>query len=294
MQTNIAAIIITYYPQEAVIANIQSFGLYCSKLYVYDNTPTADPVLRAKLEAIPRLSFFHDGKNRGISERLNAGCRAALADGVNWVLTMDQDTSFAVAAIANYIHCFLNYADKEVTAAIGVKYSRTVYEPDGTCRVEEVDDVITSGMLLNVNVWQQTGGFDEALFIDSVDHEYCVRTRMQGFKIVRFDNVAILHEIGTVVYNSSIKSLYTIRKHKVIHSPLRCYYMYRNMLYLENKYRESNIVFSKLIRKYVEGHMRTCLLYARQRPAIQKYIRIAKEDFANGQMGKIQPDRLVK
>lgn len=288
----VAAIVILYYPGEEVVANILSYSEHFDRLYIFDNTSSGSTI-QEQLQTFRGLLLFHDGENRGIPERLNAGCRMAVEEGYDWVLTMDQDTSFVPETITSYLNCFYKYPEKDSIAIIGTRYGRIAEPSNAACRPETAEDAITSGMLLNLKIWEQMNGFDEALFIDSVDHEYCIRVTMNGFKIIRFTNIHILHQVGTLVYRSSVKSLFLICKKKEIHSPLRCYYMYRNMLYLENKYRQTNPAFSKLIRKYVEGHMKVCLLYGRQRTAIKKYIEIAKQDFLNNCMGKISDKKEI-
>jgi rhamnosyltransferase len=146
---------------------------------------------------------------------------------------------------------------------------------------------------LNIPIWNQLGGFDDLLFIDLVDYEYCYRARVNGFKLIQFSNVFITHNVGIEVYRSSIKSLFLVRKKKSIHSPLRCYYMYRNMLYLESKYRDTNVEFTTLIRRNVEKHVKTCLYYGREMSKVRRYVRIAKQDFQSGIMGKIQDSKIV-
>lgn len=288
----VAAIVILYHPGQEVMANIKSYSDHFSNLYIFDNTPEAS-FIKHKMEQIKGVKFFHDGQNQGISERLNSGCKKALEDGYNWVLTMDQDTSFAPGVIVNYLNCFNNYGNKEQLAVIGTIYTREQQPLNAVCFAEDAEDVITSGMLLNLPIWNRIGGFDEALFIDLIDHEYCIRAAMNGFKIIRFANIHILHNIGMQVYRSSIKSLYIIKKKKEIHSPLRCYYMYRNMLYLENKYKKTNPAFGQKLRKYVGTHIKICRHYGRERKILARYIDIAKKDYVNNCMGKIEDQKII-
>ena len=111
---------------------------------------------------------------------------------------------------------------------------------------------------------------------------------MKGYRVVVFSNIYLVHELGKQVYNSSIKSLFLLRKKKEVHSPLRCYYIYRNMLYIEKKYSDCNKAFTKKLRKDVIARIKINLLYARETISILRYLKAAKEDFKANRMGKFQ------
>jgi len=168
----------------------------------------------------------------------------------------------------------------------GTNRNREIKSNTTSCSTKEIDELITSGSLLNLSLFKKLGGFDEELFIDLVDNEYCLRARLQDFSIIQFSNIYLAHRLGTEVVNSSIKSLFLIRKKKEVHSPLRCYYMYRNMLYIENKYRDKNKKFTGKLRRDVNARLKINILYGRKTREIFKYLKIAKDHFKNNKMGK--------
>lgn len=58
--------------------------------------------------------------------------------------------------------------------------------------VEEfIDFCITSASCTNLAVWKEVGGFDERLFIDLVDNEFCKRLIVSGYKILRLNNLVL-------------------------------------------------------------------------------------------------------
>lgn len=283
----IAAIVILYNPDKDVINNIKSYYKYVDEIFVYDNTETTR-LDDAYFKGLPNITYFHDYFNNGISKALNAGCEVCLKKGFDWVLTMDQDTCFSIETIENYIRCFTEFNSKETVAAFGTNYKRTPSESSDSCSYKDAERLITSGMLVNLANYKKVGGFDEALFIDLVDDDYCIAAKKKGLRLIQFTNIYITHNLGTAVYRSSIKSLFLIKKKKEIHPPLRCYYMYRNLLYIEAKYKVSNFKQVSYLRKVVISHLKVCLLYGRDSLNIIKYLIRAKRDFRKSSFGKIE------
>lgn len=283
----IAAVVILYHPHESAITNIKTYYEYVEKIFVFDNSEVKSPI-QDDLLNLSKVEFLQDFKNEGISKRLNEGCRSALEEEFDWVLTMDQDSSFSEETINYYINCFEQFKGKEKVAMFGANRSRETNENSNICAPLETQDLITSGSLLNLTAFKKVGDFDELLFIDLVDNEYCARAKLAGYSIILFSNVHMVHELGKQVYHSSIKSFFTIKKKKEVHSPLRCYYMYRNLLYVENKYKEVDNFFTKKLRRDVKARIKICILYGRNTRKIFKYLIAAKKDFKNMKMGKIE------
>ncbi len=280
----IAAVVILYHPPENVIDNIKSYYNYVERIYVFNNTETASYY---NLSSLSKVHYFHDSQNCGIANRLNTACELSLKDGYEWILTMDQDTKFSEEAISNYFNCLQQYKEKNMVAAFGANFKKESTANPSNCQSEKVDRLITSGMLLNLSAYKKIGGFDESLFIDLVDDEYCIAATKAGYSIVQFPNIYTFHNLGKQVYRASIKSLYLIKKKKQIHSPLRCYYMYRNMLYIKEKYKDSNIKLVKEENKIVTSYIKVCILYGRKTWSVIKYLIAARRDFKNNKMGKI-------
>ena len=72
------------------------------------------------------------------------------------------------------------------------------FVPSGS--IVPVKRVITSGALVRLDVWQETGGFDERIFVDWADYEFCANVRAHGYRIVRDMRTMILHEMGRREY----------------------------------------------------------------------------------------------
>lgn len=85
---------------------------------------------------------------------------------------------------------------------------------------------------MNLIIWEQVGGFYEPLFIDQVDFDYCYTVRENGYKILQVGNTYLLHEIGMS------KGVYLFGNYHIAfnHSPMRYYYMIRNMIVVAKRH----------------------------------------------------------
>jgi rhamnosyltransferase len=281
----IAAVIILYHPREELLTNIRSYYDDVEEIYIFDNSERATE-FKDQLQQLTKVTYFHDGVNEGLPKRLNQGVDLLLKKEYDWILTLDQDTIFPHGTFKTYLKCFEHYQDKHRVAAFGPKFSFKDMEKDEVCKPTVVDRVITSGMLLNVNAYTKIGGFDEALFIDLVDDDFCIAAKKHGFVIVEFSNVYVTHKLGEQVYRASIKSLYLVKKKKQVHSALRCYYMYRNVHYLNEKYKGTGLELPGKLKKIVMKHIKLCLLYGRDTAKRLKFLYEARKDFKNMRMGK--------
>ena len=284
MNTNFAACVILYHPKIEDINNILTYANKVKKVYIYDNSEgTSNKKL---LDGIENINYFWDNENKGLSIRLNQACKKAIADNFEYLLTMDQDSSFLEDNINQYFNDILNYPEKEKVGIYGLEYSLSDIK-DETPNCVEVDHLITSASVVNLNLFEKIGGFDENIFIDGVDIDYCFACLSKNFKNIKFARNYFNHSLGIREKRGSIFTLYLLKKNVTIHPPLRVYYMYRNMLYIKNKYKNT---LPDVIHKFVKNqmhHINKNIKYSNDLFKILKYRRKAIDDFNNNRMGKI-------
>jgi rhamnosyltransferase len=88
------------------------------------------------------------------------------------------------------------------------------------------DFLISSGALIGTAAIDAVGGFDESLFVDSVDLEWSFRARSMGFALYGVCGAVLDHRLG-----DERKAVWK-GVHLVVHSPQRTYYMTRNRFLL--------------------------------------------------------------
>lgn len=236
MDYKISAGVVLYNPNDDTYENIASYALEVDTLIVVDNSTLYNSTLIAKLKKnFSNLIYIDNHGNLGIATALNLACNKAIESGSQWILTMDQDSHFF-----NF-RAYLNCLDKlEETKEIALLAANTLWHPtqdmieNTNCEYEEKRLVITSANLLNLSLFHEIGGFEDKLFIDMVDHDYCMKILQKKYKILFFKNIIVKHEIGNFFQR---KNLITGKiRNKIEHYPQRTYYIARNMLYLSKQY----------------------------------------------------------
>ncbi len=282
----IAGAVILFHPDKYCLGNIHSYYNHVEKLYIFDNTET-ESLFSSELDDLSKIVYYQDKINKGLSKRLNEACRLAIKDGFDWLLTMDQDSSFQEGDFIKYMDCIKKNTAINTVAIFGLAYEPNKSASLATCQFEEDIRLITSGSLLNLQTFKKIGLFDEALFIDLVDHDYCIRAIAEGYKTIRYNNILLAHRLGNTVYNASIKSLFLIKKKKEIHSPVRYYYMVRNTFYLIKKYENQNLPHVNQLRADLNTRLKIAFFYSRNIWQIWKYVRLGYHDYKSNKMGRI-------
>jgi rhamnosyltransferase len=280
---SVAAVVILYYPNEKTGQFIQSYLSYVQKLFVMDNSEKISAIGET-LKGFDKVVFIHDGENKGLSYRLNIACKMAVDDGFDFLLTMDQDSYFENQHIENYLKCLEAYNNKGRVAMFGVNYINESINSN-TCAAEAINYLITSGSIVNLQAFLLTGGFDENLFIDEVDLEYCYNARSKGLEIVRFNNIFLHHSLGVMTTGISFKTFK--RTPRRLHSPIRVYYMLRNYLYVKKKYPQLHKLDGDERRRGLFVRIKNNLIYGKKKLLLIRLLIKGYLDFKNNKMGKI-------
>ena len=143
---------------------------------------------------------------------------------------------------------------------------------------EEIDRAITSGTIMNLEKCKKIGLFDEKMFIDYVDFDYCKRVRLNNLKIIRIKDAILDHEIGK---RTKRKFLF-FNVYPTNHNENRVYYYVRNIKYYCNKYKNNMTLKEKLTeKKYLIWKFISIILYENNKKnKIKMYIKGIKESRA--------------
>jgi rhamnosyltransferase len=251
MITPLASITIWYNPENlgenTALKNILTYSGFFRQIYIVDNSPGDNNALARQ---IPNSRYIPNFNNLGIARALNQGCEVAMKDGYAWVMTMDQDSSWDNKNLSIYlnetnriyqmdslavsfspdtvhqieIHSILGSVKNKILNKN--KISETIEKKD----FEYVDRVICSGNIINLKIWRDVNCFNDALFINDVDYDFCYRIIQNGYKIAKLHNCQMFHVDG--------EPKRTFFPHAFWYHKERIYYSIRNKYFILKNYPE--------------------------------------------------------
>lgn len=222
----VSAGIVTYNPDlDKLKRNIDAVRGQVDTVYIFDNgSKNIDDIIRLA----GSCKVIQSKKNVGIALALNTLSAQAMKDGSEWLLTLDQDSEVYPDIIEMY-SSFTDSADSLTCYRKDRNINNTQDTDDLT---DEPDFCITSGNLIRLSAWKAVGGFNNRLFIDMVDVDFCFRLKKHGYRILRLHKYGFLHEIG----DGSYVKLFGKKHFTGNYSAFRKYYIFRNMSYIIRKY----------------------------------------------------------
>jgi len=253
-EENLVGVVVWYFPDHQNISNIHTYLKDLKLLIVVDNSDKDNSHFlnefdQSKIKYIPNL------QNNGIAKALNQGVRYAKKYNAEWVLTLDQDSSFLNQDLKQYAKLANQYKDINQVAIFSPTYfdSRSDFHNHISPEIySEINYTMTSGNLLSVKSLLKTGYFNEKLFIDWVDEELCIRIKMNRLKIIRINPIILNHFVG----NGTRKvKFFGFDKTFDDYAPVRYYYITRNVFYVCKLYPNDakNIInrWKRLLRKTI-------------------------------------------
>jgi rhamnosyltransferase len=277
--SKIAGVLIAYYPDfNKLIFNIDTFIDHIEELFIFFNSPANQIEINTLQKKYSKVHLILSDTNVGIASALNQTAQKALDLGYKWLLTMDQDSFFQTGL---FFKAFENRITDNIAVYCPTPSRSIEVSPESAFYTEEILCAITSGNLLNLEIWSAIGGFEEKLFIDEVDNDYCLKAVLSGFKIIRFKNIALIHELGKNKETSFLFKKYSI----ITHAPIRAYYIFRNNLYIFSKYKKSFPEFVRSRKLILLKVFIKIVLFSDYRFQNCRYIVAGIKDYLNNSYG---------
>jgi rhamnosyltransferase len=227
-----AGVVILFNPSLKFIDNIKSYINQVETLFVLDNSELPTLEFVNEIKEFKNVHYKWNGGNVGIANALNIGVKLAIEQKYDFLLMMDQDSILSENVIKESIKYISNHSSRNV----GILYPYHIYgnyhRKKEVAPFKELLTADTSGSVLNLKAFNKVGPFMEKLFIDYVDFEYCLRLRLNGFKIIQLNNITLYQELGNMV----TKRILFWKVGITNHSPQRIYYRVRNRLFVSLKY----------------------------------------------------------
>lgn len=283
------SIVVCYRPDmQRLLSLCESLRMDGAAIVIVDNTE--QPFLR--VEQLPAgCELVTLGRNTGIAHAQNVGVAAATAAGADVTVFFDQDSTIEpglVRALVGRLRLGTPdivaplYRDDVSNAELpSVRVSRLglaqAVHRGAAADPYSVDVVISSGTAATKETFTVAGTFDEDLFIDFVDTEWCLRCRSKQVPIRVVPSAVMQHRIGGRSIHLGVAAVF-------VHSPQRCYYQLRNCFHL---FRKGHIPFLFALRETASvfvGRALLLLFVADKSTYIKAYIR-GLRDGAKGVTG---------
>jgi rhamnosyltransferase len=238
MENSVCAIVVTYHPLPQMLENIAEILGQTSGMVVVDNGSTESEIEPLR-DASNTLGFelIENGRNLGIATGLNLGVLRAKAKGYRFVALFDQDSTVMDGFIEKMLSMYENHPSRERIGLIGSGYIHKLTGECPTPRLLAKDGgpvaIMTSGSFLPVRIFDACGYFQEELFIDLVDYEFCFRLRKTGYITLHCPEALLFHASGSPIQIELFgKPILTFSDH----SAGRWYYISRNSFVLLKRY----------------------------------------------------------
>lgn len=225
----IGAVVVLYNPDADVIENLKPYIKYLDCCVVVDNSDDENDVSR-EISNDDRIIYVPLKCNQGIATALNVGINRLKSAGMTIALTMDQDSKI----IESEFDSVLKIVDEKIDDYSIIALSYDSFPIEKSDEIIQTGAMITSGNFLKISAFDDVNGFDEKLFIDWVDLDFGYRLTNAGHIIGRLKDYSIIQKIGEPVKKSLFGKTFVVMNH----SPVRYYYSYRNISYLNRINRD--------------------------------------------------------
>lgn len=243
--STVPGVVVTYQPDNDIGARLAAIAREADPLILIDNS--ANPPVADRLRELAGslgAHFIASEGNLGLAAALNRAFVLLAERGCIRAITFDQDSTpqpgfaAALAALAE---------SNPRTAVVGANWidegrpnfpSRHLrrhpccsvgFQRDAaTTDLGGVTCVITSGALFDLPTWRRLAGFDETLFLDLVDTDYCLRARQAGYDIQVAAGAHLRHRRG----NKQPVRRFGRTWWPAFMPPLRLRYLFRNRMRL--------------------------------------------------------------
>ena len=259
---------------------------------VVDNQSDADELnmLRDVCASPGAVDLIANAENRGVAAALNQGLQWARARGYAWALMLDQDTTPTdrlVPTLAAIHHdaqatkriavIGANYLDDDPA---GADYRRRAGGDGGRGWIETAT-VLTSGSAVSLRAVEEIGPFREELFIDHVDHEYCLRARARGFSVLLACEPLMTHSIGL----AAKRRLLGTELRTQGHSAQRWYFKTRNLIVVVRRYWRREFRWALAAVVWHVKTTATMAMFERERWANLRDVMVGTWDGLRGRLG---------
>lgn len=231
--SDVYAGIVTYNPDiEILKKNISAISQQLNCVVLVDNASSNIAEIK-KMVADVGAEVICNGRNEGIAKALNQLMEYGKSHGFSRMLSLDQDSVCPLDYCRKMFIAIEKIPNAGIVAPTIIDKTVGVVGHNPIHKYQAVRTCITSGAFVKMNVWEEVGKYDEAMFIDSVDFEFCYRVRKRGYQVIQVKDVELSHKLG----ECEMRRFFFWKVRVNHHSAFRKYYIAHNNIYYPLKHR---------------------------------------------------------
>jgi len=173
-------------------------------LFIFDNSPDFQSIKNIDISIWEKFIYIHCPENKGLGFAYNSGADYARENNIDWVVLLDQDTSFSEDYIYQLKKSIDLYPNIKLFAPIiklknNIPFSPTRYKHKRGYCVELNSGIysllkyspVNSGIVINTEYFWKVGGYNPLITLDFADYQFIERFRRTKKYFFVIDTIAI-------------------------------------------------------------------------------------------------------
>ena len=251
--STVAAVVVIFNPDDRFKKLLLSVIEQVDKIWIINNQPNFDVdkfITNGQVECEDKTTVIENKRNIGLSAAQNQGIKLALADGLDWVLLLDQDSILNKSFVKNMLHAARIYYNEDHIGFLTPRHESDDGSPSVPTyskglflkpkryhmNLTEIDDSLlfgmASGSFIPKKRFKEIGLMREDFWIDYIDYEFSFRVRKQGYKILGVGGARLNHRLGITQQFKVLGKAFSYQ----VHPAFRRYTIYRNRVKVIREY----------------------------------------------------------
>lgn len=260
----IGSVVVLYNPTKDEIENINTYLSSVDYAVIVDNsTHSNEKLVETLVYSKNKTQYISKRVNLGLCKALNIGVDVLKEKGCEWALLFDADSKLGSDIVTVYKKAIEDHKGKPVALFAPVHvFDRSNAAPYQGYK--NIDWSMTSGWLINIEIFKKQNGFFEELFVDGLDMDYCFKSHENGYLVVECGEAVINH------HPAETKSFLGFKYG--IASPYRYYMQARQLIWCWKRYKKP-----KAFCIYLYKWIKILLFFSTKREYISNMVRGTKE-----------------
>lgn len=216
----------------ACLGSVLETGYPNLDVIVVDNG-SSDNSVEQIAQVYPQVRQVVNKENMGFAAGANQGLDLALAQGCDYALVLNNDTTVAPDSLSELMAAgetdpqigilsphILFYDEPERTWHLAARWHRWLPIPVHVWQTREklveADFVSGCGMMLRRSLLEKIGTFDTTYFMYGEDIDLCLRAKRAGYRVVAVPQARIWHKVSVSADRISTKARYWQTRNQIL------------------------------------------------------------------------------